>query len=112
MSKGTFLLIVSRDGQQRTHAFDKDVVTIGRSSENDLSLPDRLVSRTHCRIERSNGSFALVDAGAQNPARLRGRPVARAEIRPGETFTIGAFQLQLTHAVQETQSVDETRPGE
>jgi transcriptional regulator with GAF, ATPase, and Fis domain len=112
MTKGSFLLIVTRDGQHRTHAFDQDVVTIGRSSDNDLALPDRLVSRTHCRIERSNGSFLLVDAGAQNPARLRGRPVARAELRPGETFAIGAFQLQLTLPVSDNQSVDDTRPGE
>ena len=60
MVSGTFLLLVARDGQTETHAFRQDAVTIGRSNECDLALPDRLISRMHCRIERVDGGFALV----------------------------------------------------
>ena len=77
MSEGPFILVVRRGETSETHAFHKDVVTIGRSRECDLFLPDRLISRIHCRVERVDGGFALVDAGAQNPAKLRGRPVMR-----------------------------------
>ncbi len=50
MSEGPFLLVVSHDDKSETHAFNKDVVTIGRSRECDLFLPDRLISRIHCRV--------------------------------------------------------------
>ncbi len=64
MSTGPFLLVVTRDGKSETHAFHQAVVTIGRSRECDLFLPDRLISRLHCRVERQEGLFVLADAGA------------------------------------------------
>ncbi|MEY4831501.1 MAG: hypothetical protein RLZZ562_3297 [Planctomycetota bacterium] len=109
MSSGTFLLLVARDGQTETHAFRQDVVTIGRSNECDLALPDRLISRMHCRIERVDGGFALVDLGAQNPARLRNRPVVRAELRPGESFSCGGYEITLSVPAEEHASVEDTR---
>ena len=95
MSQGPFLLVVTRDGKSETHAFHQDVVTIGRSRECDLYLPDRLISRLHCRVERLDGAFVLVDAGAQNPAKMRGRPVLRAELKVGEGFALGNYEIAL-----------------
>jgi len=111
MSEGPFLLVVTHDDKSETHAFHKDVVTIGRSRECDLFLPDRLISRIHCRVERADGVFALVDAGAQNPAKVRGRPVMRAEMKVGDSFVVGAYEISLSVPQTENASVDETRPG-
>lgn len=111
MSEGPFLLVVSHDDKSETHAFHKDVVTIGRSRECDLFLPDRLISRIHCRVERQDGVFALVDAGAQNPAKMHGRPVLRAEVKVGDSFEVGAYEVTLSVPVTENASVDETRAG-
>ncbi len=111
MSEGPFLLVVSHDDKSETHAFNKDVVTIGRSRECDLFLPDRLISRIHCRVERQGGVFALVDAGAQNPAKMHGRPVMRAEMKVGDAFVVGAYEITLSVPQTENASVDETRPG-
>src|SRR5262245_5344619 len=112
MSQGPFLLVVTRDGKAETHAFHQDVVSIGRSRECELFLPDRLISRIHCRIERTDGVFALVDAGAQNPAKMSGRPVLRAELKVGESFTLGNYEITLGMPATENASVDETRPGD
>ncbi len=112
MSQGPFLLVVARDGKTETHGFHQDVVTIGRSRECDLFLPDRLISRVHCRVERQGGTFQLVDAGAQNPAKLRGRPVMRAALEVGEPFVVGAYEVTLTLPATENASVEETRPGD
>jgi transcriptional regulator with GAF, ATPase, and Fis domain len=109
MSQGTFLLLVARDGQTETHAFRQDAVTIGRSHECDLALPDRLISRMHCRVERVDEGFALVDLGAQNPARLRNRPVVRAELRPGDSFTMGSYEITLSVPAEEHASIEDTR---
>ncbi|MEY4674172.1 MAG: hypothetical protein RL148_1956 [Planctomycetota bacterium] len=95
MSTESFQLVVRNDAGQVSHTFHKDVVTIGRGQDCDLFLADRLVSRHHCRVEQQDGVFSLVDAGAQNPARLQGRPVARAVLRPGDVFTVGSSEVQL-----------------
>jgi transcriptional regulator with GAF, ATPase, and Fis domain len=112
MSTGPFLLIVTRDGKSETHAFHQGVVTIGRSRDCDLFLPDRLISRLHCRVERQEGLFVLADAGAQNPAKLRGRPVMRAELKVGESFEVGSYEVALGIPANEGGSVEETRPGD
>src|SRR5690606_27266055 len=65
----------------------------------------------HCRVERQDGVFALVDAGAQNPAKMHGRPVLRAEMKVGDTFVVGSYEVSLSVPVIEQASVDETRPG-
>jgi transcriptional regulator with GAF, ATPase, and Fis domain len=109
MSQGTFLLLVARDGQTESHAFHKDVVTIGRSQECDLYLPDRLISRTHCRIEHRDGVFTLVDAGASNPVKLRNRPVVRADLKVGDTFRCGGYDITLSVPAAEHASVEDTR---
>ncbi len=111
MSEGPFLLVVCHDDKSETHAFHKDVVTIGRSRDCDLFLPDRLISRIHCRVERVGGGFALVDAGAQNPAKLRGRPVMRASLAVGDEFSVGSYDITLAEPQDQSVSVDETRPG-
>ena len=111
MSDGPFLLVVSHDDKSETHAFHKDVVSIGRSRECDLFLPDRLISRIHCRVERQDGVFALVDAGAQNPAKMHGRPVLRSEIKVGDSFAVGSYEVTLSVPVIENASVDETHAG-
>ncbi len=95
MALESFQLVVRNDAGQVSHTFRKDVVTIGRGQDCDVFLADRLVSRLHCRIEQQDGVFSLVDAGAQNPARLAGKPVARAVLRPGDVFAVGGSEIRL-----------------
>lgn len=112
MTPEPFLLTVKGGERVEVHSFHKSIVTIGRSRDCDLFLPDRLISRLHCRIEREGGTFQLVDAGAQNPARLHGRPVMRTELKVGETFAVGSFEIELSVPAHEQGSVEETRIGD
>jgi transcriptional regulator with GAF, ATPase, and Fis domain len=95
MAGGPFQLVVRRGDEAITHTFEQDVVTIGRAQVCDLQLDDRLVSRKHCRLERRDDGFALVDEGAQNRVRLRGVPVQRAEVRIGDRFAVGPFEVEI-----------------
>ncbi|MEO0480182.1 MAG: sigma 54-interacting transcriptional regulator [Planctomycetota bacterium] len=102
-----FELIVHRGGERIPFRFESDAV-IGRSRECDLPLPDRLVSRTHCRVRARNGSHVLVDAGASNKAKLRGVPVDEAELRDGDVFVVGATEIEFHALEAEVVSFDET----
>ncbi len=112
MIDGPFVLIVRRDDETETHTFVQDVVSIGRSRDNDLVLTDRLVSRLHCRVERRGDHLILVDNGAQNPARLNGLPVDESELRFGDTFRIGESEIQLMEPLKPSLSLDETEAGD
>jgi serine/threonine-protein kinase PknK len=108
MSEGPFLLIVTRGSEQRTHTFRQTKVSIGRAPEVDLRLDDRLVSRRHCHLERHDGGYVLVDDGAQNPVKLRGVPIERSEVRPGDVFVVGPFTIELAEPAASGPSPDET----
>lgn len=105
----SFLLIVTHGDDRSVQRFDQDQVVIGRSRECDLVLPDRVVSRKHCRLERRNGTMYLCDEGAANPVRLRGDKVAEEEVHFGDVFVAGACEIQiLAGAGTERPSLDET----
>jgi transcriptional regulator with GAF, ATPase, and Fis domain len=111
-SQGPFLLIVTQDGKRQTFRFDRDRVTIGRSRDCDLSLPDRMVSRNHCYVERVDGDFFVVQDAGQNPVMVRGLPAERAELGIGESFFISKIEVELALPKAEPTSIDETYTGD
>ncbi|MEE2886067.1 MAG: sigma 54-interacting transcriptional regulator [Planctomycetota bacterium] len=112
MSQGPFLLIVTQEGNRQTFRFDQDRVTIGRSRQCDLCLPARVVSRSHCYVERDGEKFFVVQDAGQNPVMLRGVPVDRAEIEVGDSFSISKIDVELAMPKVESVSIDETYLGD
>ena len=64
------LLVEVLDGPLKgaRRVVSKEGATIGRSSDNALSIPDRELSRRHSRIEfdRKSGRYVVVDIGSTN----------------------------------------------
>lgn len=57
------------------------VITIGRSSNNDIHINDSLVSRTHCQIiQDDDGYFRLIDTNSKNGTYVNGS-LCRGEVR-------------------------------
>jgi hypothetical protein len=77
-------------------------VTLGRTLNNDIVIPDRSVSRFHAFLKlRESGRFEILDAGSTNgtivnggtvPAQGKGSPV---ELKAGDTLRLG--QVELTY---------------
>lgn len=71
----------------------KDVVTIGRATENatwDIGIEDRAVSRPHAKIERIDARWYLSDMGSSNGTLLNNKLVKeRAELSDGSVIMIG-----------------------
>ncbi|MHC5063411.1 MAG: sigma 54-interacting transcriptional regulator [Planctomycetota bacterium] len=112
MTDGPFLLLVREDGESVPHPFFQSTVTIGRSQDCDLTLHDRKVSRKHCRLERSDEGFVLIDEGAQNPAKVGGDPVERCDLSIGDNFTVGDCEIEIMRPSEETPGLDETQLAE
>ncbi len=72
-------------------------LSIGRSPDQDIRLPDRTVSRRHARIECADGGYWLDDTGSLNDTLLDGEPVrGRAELHDGAQLTIGLHTLRIS----------------
>jgi pSer/pThr/pTyr-binding forkhead associated (FHA) protein len=68
-------------------------LTIGRSPDCDVSLHDILLSRNHCKLERTREGWVITDLGSKNGTVIDGRPVTRHALRTGEVIKIGRVNV-------------------
>ena len=59
-----------------------DRITIGRTANNDVVIPDTSVSRLHAYVRRSGDVWSLADAGSKNGTWLRGEALEARKERP------------------------------
>ena len=83
------LRIIGGDGTEHVREFDGSQLTIGRSADNDLVLPDSRVSRHHARIAGRRGTLVYADLGSTNGSRVNGVQVGELVLGAGDRIEIG-----------------------
>ena len=72
-----------------------DVCTLGRATENTISLPDAQASRRHAEIRYENGRHVLVDMNSTNGTTVNGSRISGPRVLThGDVIAIGAIQLR------------------
>lgn len=66
---------------------------IGRAQGVAIHLDDPTVSHHHARVQVESGRVVIQDMGSSNGTRVNGTPVARHELRPGDTVQLGQTTL-------------------
>ena len=94
------LLIHTPDGKMRTLPLDRDRITLGRSSNNDLCYPDDAgLSRQHLALERTAGKWVLRDLGSKNGTLLNGERVTDLQVLgPNDRIMAGHLLLEFSQA--------------
>lgn len=59
-----------------------DLIWVGRSADNDISIPDGTVSEVHAFIKVVDGAFFLQDTGSRNGTTVNGERVPPQGIGP------------------------------
>jgi pSer/pThr/pTyr-binding forkhead associated (FHA) protein len=80
----------------RSYPLHRGETTLGRSSGNDIVLPDETVSRRHCRIYWAGGRYILEDLNSRNGTYLNKEQIQMAFLAPGDTIQLGDQVLQFT----------------
>ncbi len=80
------------------------IVTVGRTRNNDIVLPDVAMSKFHALFKEEDGRFYVHDAGSRNgtfldeamvPDTKRGKPL---EVKQGARIRFGAIELWFMRA--------------
>lgn len=71
------IIVISGFSKGSVMPFVDDLISVGRDTSNTLSLGDPAVSRRHCRIEKVEGGYELIDLESQNGTFLNAVPVGR-----------------------------------
>ncbi len=85
---------------------EDDVVTLGRSSKNDVQIDDVTLSRQHLEVELQNGTLFLRDLNSKNGTLLNGQGVDDAvALSDGDRITAGnvIFQVQVSASADDSQ---------
>lgn len=77
------------DGDQSEFKLGASAVTIGRSVNADISIPDKLASRIHCGISFSDNSYFIRDFKSRNGTYLNNRRIDVARLRIGDKILVG-----------------------
>ncbi|MFN4181651.1 MAG: FHA domain-containing protein [bacterium] len=89
--------LIVKEGSDRGKIFllNRDVITIGRDSSNDIALSDPFISSKHCRIRKEENQFILVDLGSSNGTRVNGKEIQRTILKDGDMIEMGNTTLHL-----------------
>lgn len=74
----------------------KGPITIGRTSENDVVIPEYSVSRKHCFITQINGGYRITDWGSANGTLVNEKEIGKMTPFPlqgREILTLGRLML-------------------
>jgi hypothetical protein len=85
--------IVSLTVNGTKHELDGTRVTIGRSKDCDIQLPDPNVSRRHAEVRQEGAAYWAVDLDSTNGMEVNGRRQKRAKLRQGDRITLGSTEL-------------------
>lgn len=109
LPKGAFLIIRSQ-----VLPLDKEVVSIGRGSDNDLVLHEPTVSRHHAKLVARRGRYTIADLNSASGTFINGEPVRQQVVRSGDIISLAGVSLLYVenHTKLESALWAETRPPE
>jgi phosphoserine phosphatase RsbU/P len=93
------IIIQFPDDKSEPYPLAMDRVTIGRSRESDIFLPDQWLSRHHAEILKKGDAFFIVDLKSKNGTLLNGQSIQEEKrLRAGDVITLGEHTLTFSSA--------------
>jgi chromosome segregation ATPase len=74
---------------------NRKVMTIGRTEENDVCIPSKLISRHHARLLIGPNAVIVEDTDSTNGCYVNDRQVKQQLMREGDVLSIGDLRFRL-----------------
>ena len=82
-------LTLNLNGATKDLELDQDLVTIGRSDDNVVTIKNKKISRNHAKIERVGEAFQITDLESGNGTRVNGKRIDFAPLSKDDVIKIG-----------------------
>jgi DNA-binding NtrC family response regulator len=93
--QGFRLVVLSGELRGREVEVIKDTITLGRSRQCEVVVPDDSVSRMHAQIRREGDRYRLRDLDSTAGTFLGGSRITDAFLRPGDELRLGQVELRF-----------------
>ncbi|MFT7622971.1 MAG: pSer/pThr/pTyr-binding forkhead associated (FHA) protein/tetratricopeptide (TPR) repeat protein, partial [Myxococcota bacterium] len=94
-SEHATLTIVSTNVQRQVYTLTRSPMIIGRTSENDIAVDHRSISRNHAKILWAAGTYTLVDLGSANGVKVNADFYKRSDLHSGDEVELGHVGLKF-----------------
>ncbi|MCF6366865.1 MAG: FHA domain-containing protein [Bacteroidales bacterium] len=84
---------VKTKGFNKTYFFEKHIISIGRSSSNDIIIPDRTVSGSHAVINKEGEFFKIQDLGSTNGVVVNQKKIKTQKLVSKDKIKLGGAIL-------------------
>jgi pSer/pThr/pTyr-binding forkhead associated (FHA) protein len=88
------LHIVSPSSLARTIELTENLISIGRTTENEISIQDHNVSRRHGVLVRDGDDYQLHDFKSANGTFVNGERIMAVKLQHGASIRLGAVELR------------------
>jgi pilus assembly protein CpaF len=105
------LTMTEKGGEPKALSFDKDEVTIGRVSGNDIVLPKGNVSKRHSRLTLKDGRVEIADLKSTNGTYVNGKKIAEpTSVGATDRVYVGDFLITIDGLAGEVASPSRRMP--
>ena len=106
--------VVLSGSAKGTSRLIREVLRIGKATDNDLVLADDTVSRHHCELSWARDGIHVHDLGSTNGTKVQGARVTEAVASPGSVLKVGEVEIILRASVRSAEVLpsDKTRFGD
>jgi pSer/pThr/pTyr-binding forkhead associated (FHA) protein len=88
-------LILSFNGDfVKEYELDKEVITIGRKSDNDIHIDNLAISGNHAKILTILNDSFIEDLDSTNGTYVNGEKITKRALQTGESIVIGKHELK------------------
>ncbi|MEJ6572049.1 MAG: FHA domain-containing protein [Akkermansiaceae bacterium] len=98
-----------KDSQAYSFDLKRMQLKVGRSSDNDITISHRSVSKVHCLIERRKGGYMIFNNGSTNGIKYEGERHADLALTNGMELEIGDVPAVFTLTDEECDHLTEER---
>ena len=89
------LVVASRFMSGTEFILDRPAQVIGRTSENDIILNHKSISRHHAKMVREGNRYVILDLESANGVRVGGVEHDRVELQSGDVIELGEVRLRF-----------------
>ena len=105
------ITVPEKNSQPYRFQLDRQVVSLGRGSENDIAIDSGSVSVKHAEMRRIKGGYELHDVGSTNGIKLDGDRREIIPLRSGASVKIGDVAFDFTLSEEEIDALAQEKPA-
>ena len=106
------ITVPEKNAQPYRFQLDRQTVTLGRGSDNDIAIESGSVSVHHAEMRRFEGGYELHDAGSTNGIKLDGVRCKVIPLYSGSTVKIGDVSFDFALSDEESEALAREKPSD